>query len=128
LALIGPEWVDYKSSDGRRRLDFPDDWVHHEISTALHRNITVISVLLGDVQLPKEAELPEDLRLPLKRETAKVSDTRWDYDIGELIRDLVQLTSLKPLEEHDVASANNGLLLLTGLMTTAAVADAVSRS
>jgi hypothetical protein len=127
LALIGPEWVDCKR-DGRRRLDFPDDWVRNEVATALHRNITVMPVLFGDVQLPKEAELPEDLRLLLKRQKAEVSDTRWDYDVLELIRDLVKLTSLKPLEEHDVASANTGLLLLKDLMTKAAVADAVSRS
>lgn len=129
LALIGPEWVDCKRSDGRPRLDVPDDWVRNEIATALQRNITVMPVLFSDARLPEEAKLPQDLRPLRKRQTAEVSDTRWDYDIGELIRDLVKLTSLKPLEKHDVASAKTGLLLLKDLMMTKpAVADAVSRS
>jgi TIR domain len=126
LALIGPEWVDCKR-DGRRRLDFRDDWVRNEIATTLRRNISVIPVLFGDVQLPKESELPEDLHLLVKRQKAEVSDTRWDYDVGEIIKDLIKLTPLQPLD--DVASANTGFRLLKELLAKVpGVADAVSRS
>jgi hypothetical protein len=82
-------------------------------------------VMFGDARFPEEAELPEDLRMLRTRAAAEVSDTRWDYDVGMLIRDLVELTSLEKL---DVASAKTGLLLLKDLMTKPAVADAVSRS
>ena len=127
LALIGPRWIDCTRSDGTRRLDAPDDWVRNEISTALRRNIPVIPVLLGGASFPGEAELPEDLRALRKRQRAKITDTRWDYDIGELIKDLVKLTSLRPLD--DVVTANTGIRLLNDLIAKVpAVADAVSLS
>jgi hypothetical protein len=129
LALIGPQWIGCARADGTRRLDVPDDWVRNEISTALRhdRNIPVMPVLLGGAPFPGEAELPEDLRALLKRQKAEVTDTRWDYDIGELIKDLIKLTSLRPLD--DVVSANTGIRLLKDLITEKPlVADAVSRS
>jgi hypothetical protein len=46
LALIGPEWLSCKRSDGRRRLEVPDDWVRNEIATGLRRGIPVVPVLL----------------------------------------------------------------------------------
>jgi len=127
LALIGPQWANCKRSDGTRRLDCPDDWVRNEISTALRRTIPVVPVLLGGAAFPGEAELPEDLRALCKREQAEVTDKRWDYDVGELIKDLIKLTLLTLLD--DVASANTGIRLLKDLITEMpAVADAVSRS
>lgn len=127
LALIGPQWIGCERPDKTRRLDAPDDWVRNEISTALRRNITVMPVLLGGASFPGEVELPEDLRALRKRQQAEVTDTRWDYDIGELIKDLIKLTSLRPLD--DVVSANTGIRLLKDLITKVPpVADAVSRS
>ena len=127
LALIGPQWIGCTRSDGTRRLDAPDDWVRNEISTALRRNIPVMPVVLGGASFPGEGELPEDLRALRKRQQAEVTDTRWDYDIGELIKDLIKLTSLRLLD--DVVSANTGIRLLKDLITKEpAVADAVSRS
>ncbi|HEX4964125.1 MAG TPA: toll/interleukin-1 receptor domain-containing protein [Thermoanaerobaculia bacterium] len=126
LALIGPQWIGCTRSDGTRRLDVPDDWVRSEISTALRRNVLVVPVLLGGTPFPGE-ELPEDLHALCKPQRAEVTDTRWDYDIGELVKDLVKQTSLHPLD--DVVSANTGIRLLKDLMTKVpAVADAVSRS
>jgi hypothetical protein len=127
LALIGPQWIGCTRSNGTRRLDDPKDWVRNEIFTALNRpKILVIPVLLGDASFPGE-ELPEDLHALCKPQRAEVTDTRWDYDIGELIKDLVKQTSLRPLD--DVVSAKTGIRLLKDLMTRMpSVADAVSRS
>ncbi|MEA2560155.1 MAG: hypothetical protein QOH06_1659 [Acidobacteriota bacterium] len=127
LALIGPQWIGCTRSDGTRRLDAPDDWVRNEISTALRRNIPVMPVVLGGAPFPDEAALPEDLRALRKRQQAEVTDTRWDYDIGELIKDLIKQTSLRPLD--DVVSVNTGIRLLKDMIAKMpAVADAVSRS
>jgi hypothetical protein len=127
LALIGSQWIGCTSADGTRRLDVPADWVRNEISTALRRDIMVMPVLFGGAPLPGEAELPEDLRALLKRQRAKVDDEDWDYHIGELIKDLIKQTSLRPLD--DVVSASTVIRLLKDLMTERpAVADAVSRS
>jgi len=127
LALVGPEWNTCKRPDGMRRLDVSTDWVRNEIATALRRNIKVVPVVFGGARLPPETELPEDIRLLRKLVEAEITDKRWDYDVGELIKDLVANPLLKQL--HDVASANTGFGRLKDLIATVpAVADAVSRS
>jgi formylglycine-generating enzyme required for sulfatase activity len=62
LALIGPGWLNAQDDEGRRRLDDPEDWVRLEISRALDRKITVIPIRVDGTELPKKAELPEDIR------------------------------------------------------------------
>jgi len=127
LALIGPEWISCKSKDGRRRLDIPDDWVRSEIATAIRRDILIVPVLIGSAPFPEEAKLPKDLCPLVKKQYAEISDSRWTYDVGELIKDLTKLSSLKPLD--DVAAAKTGIRLLKELITTVRpVADAVGRS
>lgn len=127
LALIGPQWSTCKRSDGIRRLDVPTDWVRNEIATALRRNIPVVPVLFGGARLPGETELPEEIRALREHEEAEITDKRWDYDVGALVKDLFASPLLKQL--HDVASANAGFGYLKHLIATLpAVADAVSRS
>ncbi|MDP9386422.1 MAG: toll/interleukin-1 receptor domain-containing protein, partial [Actinomycetota bacterium] len=84
VAVIGREWV--VSSDGRRRLDDPTDWVRVEVAAAIERDgVTVLPVLVEGVSMPEADELPEPLR-PLTRYNAlEVSDSRWDYDVQRLV-------------------------------------------
>jgi hypothetical protein len=127
LALIGPQWSTCKRSDGIRRLDVPTDWVRNEIATALRRSIPVVPVVFGGARLPGETDLPEEIRPLRKNQEAEITDKRWDYDVGALIKDLLAFPLLKQL--HDVASANTGFGHLKDLIATVpAVADAVSRS
>ncbi len=127
LALIGPDWVNCKHSDGMRRLDIPDDWVRNEIAMAIQRDILVVPVMIGTATLPEKSQLPEELHPLLKRQKADVADDRWEDDVRKLIKDLTKLSHLKPLD--DVAAANTGIRLLKELITTVpVVADAVSRS
>lgn len=127
LALIGPSWASLKR-EGRPRLEFDDDWVRKEIARSLRRGIPVTPVLLGNSKLPKREAIPSDLHPLLVKEYAEISDRRWKYDVGELVKDLLKVTSLA-LAPDDVASADTGIRLLKDLIRVEpGVADAMSRS
>jgi TIR domain len=86
LAVIGRNWLtvtDAKS--GKRRLDNPMDWVRVEIATALKRNVRVIPVLFHGAHMPIEDDLPDDLKQLARRQALEISDTRWDYDVDNLL-------------------------------------------
>jgi formylglycine-generating enzyme required for sulfatase activity len=59
LAIIGPRWMQHfveRQASGER------DFVRDEIAAALARRVVVIPVLVEGASLPKQADLPEDLR------------------------------------------------------------------
>jgi TIR domain len=55
LCTVGPNWLNAKDEDGRRRLDQPDDYVRVEIASALNRDIPVIPVLIEGARVPSRA-------------------------------------------------------------------------
>jgi hypothetical protein len=85
LAVIGRHWVTIKDSSNRRRLDLTDDYVRHEIATALSRNITVIPILVRGAEMPSREELPPDLAALSTRNALEVSDGDFDHDVERLI-------------------------------------------
>ena len=88
LVLIGSTWATSTGQDGRRRLDDPKDWVRLEVAAALRRNVLVVPVLVEGVRIPDPASLPEELRPLCRRNARELSDLRWSYDVGELVKDL----------------------------------------
>jgi hypothetical protein len=85
LAVIGPEWLSSTGSDGKRRLDDPNDFVRVEIGSALRRDVRVIPVLVDDAEMPTADALPEDIRRLARRQAVELRDKRWDADIEDLI-------------------------------------------
>ncbi|HEY6230891.1 MAG TPA: toll/interleukin-1 receptor domain-containing protein [Pyrinomonadaceae bacterium] len=85
LAIIGKTWLTMADDSNRRRLDLADDYVRHEIATALKRNIAVIPVLVRGAQMPSTAELPPDLAALSLREAVEITDTDFDHDVQRLI-------------------------------------------
>lgn len=128
LALIDQEWVSCTHADGRRRLDDPEDWVRKEIKNVLHWNIPVIAVLLDGAKKPTAEVLPDEIRLMFKHQAREISNSRWQYDFDELVKDILRVSGLKLLEGDDIASTNISLRLLLDLNKNPAVADVVSRS
>ncbi|HEV3471123.1 MAG TPA: toll/interleukin-1 receptor domain-containing protein [Pyrinomonadaceae bacterium] len=83
VVVIGEHWLS-AAEDGRRRLDDPGDYVRMEVATALARGAFVVPVLVDGAQMPRERDLPDDLK-PLARRNAEVLDDRhWDADIERL--------------------------------------------
>ncbi len=84
VVVIGTDWVTVKGADGRRRLDNPDDFVRIEVATALRRGIRVIPVLVAGATMPTGEGLPDELQGLWRRQALELSDSRWDYDVGQL--------------------------------------------
>ncbi len=85
LAVIGRGWLDSTDSQGRRRLDDPQDFIRLETSSALARNVRVIPVLVEGARIPRSEDLPDDLRTITRRQALELRDSRWEDDIQALI-------------------------------------------
>ena len=87
IVVIGPDWVATVDDTGHRRLDDPDDFVRVEVAAALARaDVRVIPVLVADALPPRKADLPGDLVPLTRRQALEVTDGRWDYDLGVLVK------------------------------------------
>ena len=96
LVVIGKDWASCTGHDGRRRLEDPEDWVRFEVASALRRDVLVVPVLVGGACLPEPASLPEELRALCGRNACELSDLRWAFDVGELVKDLEQVVVVRP--------------------------------
>ena len=89
LALVGPGWIaNTDPKTGERRLDNPKDFVRIEICAALSRGIPVVPVLLDGAPMPKMDQLPEDMRMLVRRQAEFVEYRTFDTDVDRLIRRL----------------------------------------
>jgi hypothetical protein len=91
IALVGPRWATTADAKGRPRLESPEDFVRLELEAALGRDVRVIPALIQNAEMPGSAELPETLRPFARRHALELSDTRWTFDVGKLIKTLERL-------------------------------------
>ena len=84
LVLIGDTWLTETGEKGRR-LDDPSDYVRLEIATALRQGIPVLPVLVEGMRMPQETQLPAELQALASRQALELSDSRWDYDVQQLV-------------------------------------------
>jgi hypothetical protein len=85
LALIGPGWLNEKNDSGERRLDDPGDFVRMETACALRRDIPVIPVLVRGAKMPRNDQLPDDLKDLAYRNCVELTHVRWKSDVKVLI-------------------------------------------
>jgi hypothetical protein len=88
LVIVGKRWLSATDSQGRRRLDDPNDFVRLETAAALSRDIPVVPVLVQDAVMPTEHELPDALKELAFRNGTELTHARWDSDVKLLIEDL----------------------------------------
>jgi len=119
LVLIGPEWLNSRDEQGRRRLESSDDWVRLEIAHALRRDITVIPVRVNGVELPARAALPEDIRGLLDHQAVSTTTAGFRNEMSGLVRDIRSIPSPRPWRRYGAIAA--GFLLLLLLSAVAAV-------
>ncbi len=85
LAIIGKDWASIVDGSNQRRIDLADDYVRHEIGTALRRNIPVIPVLVRKAEMPSTKMLPTDLAPLSLREAIEITDGDFNHDCERLI-------------------------------------------
>jgi hypothetical protein len=85
LAIIGEQWLTIAAADGRRRLDAPGDFVRMEIAKALERKVRVIPVLVGGATMPRQEDLPAELRPLALHQAMDLRDAHFHADADLLI-------------------------------------------
>src|ERR1044072_8148422 len=95
ILVIGRRW--HGEADTGSRLNDPDDYVRLEIATAFNRGVQVIPVLVQGATMPSIKSLPDELALLSKLLGIEISDSRWDYDVGRLIKRLEGILPKPPL-------------------------------
>lgn len=88
IVLIGKRWLMATDTSGERRIENPQDFVRIEIESALARGLRVIPVLVSQTVMPSASEMPEALAGLARCQAHELSDTRWVYDLDQLIRAL----------------------------------------
>jgi hypothetical protein len=92
IVLIDPDWVTTADDAGRLRLDDPEDFVRVEVTAAFEREgVRVIPVLVANAPPPKKADLPPELAPLTRRQALEITDGRWDYDLGVLVKTIERL-------------------------------------
>ncbi len=93
LAIIGPNWLEARDDEGKRRLDSAHDFVRIEIAAALERNIPVIPILLEGTRVPNAARLPDDIEALARRQGLDVRHASFRADMDRLVRALQKMSS-----------------------------------
>jgi len=78
-------------SNGRRRIDDPQDFVRLETASALRREIPVVPVLVQGARMPSADQLPPDLADLAYRNAVELTHARWDSDLQVLVTALRKL-------------------------------------
>lgn len=111
LCVIGPKWLTIADSDGNARLEKPQDYVRIEVELSLQRDISVIPVLVNDVEMPRQNELPDTIGELSKLNAFILSDFRWRSDIEQLVQ-AIRLKGPKSRTEKLFLLTQNLLFIL----------------
>ena len=85
LVVVGRHWLDAVDAQGQRRLDDPRDFVRLEIELALAARVAVVPVLVEGATMPFAVDLPPSLGAFARCQAVELSDSRWRYDVEQLI-------------------------------------------
>jgi len=120
LVVIGPNWLGATDSEGRRRLDDPEDHVRSEVRSALASANPVVPVLVGEALLPSEDQLPDDVAALARRQAVELRDETWSQDVEMLVRRLEG--------KETVGKSRRSMLLAIGLVILGVVGAVIWRA
>jgi hypothetical protein len=96
IVVIGRRWSGRTRGGPSGRIGEQTDLVRIEVETALHQNLPIIPVLVGNAQMPAAEDLPDSLK-PLAFRNAIKVDAGQDFDnhISRLLRSIDGLVHTK---------------------------------
>lgn len=96
LVVIGKQWLSVTDKNGNPRLWNPFDFVFIEIAAALERDIPIIPLLVQNVEMPREENLPVALKKLSYRNAALVRpDPDFHTDMERLVRGIKKHFEIK---------------------------------
>jgi hypothetical protein len=122
IVMIGPDWLEVRDENGRRRLDDPEDFVRMEIEAALKRDIRVIPILIGNTRMPGARELPEGLAPLALRNARTVTHQDFTWQVRNLVELLKQTV---PFSRSSLAARGTPIDNSLAIETIAAVSSAI---
>jgi hypothetical protein len=84
VALMGTNWAGVQS-DGRRRLDDPNDFLRLEIVSAIQLGVRIIPVLVQGASMPSQEMLPEPMKSLASRQALRIDDSAVEFGVSKLI-------------------------------------------
>ena len=94
LVIIGDRWLSVTDTAGHPRLTDQADFVRIEIESALQRDIRIVPVLVKGSSMPKEDDLPPNIReLAFRNGLSVRYDPDFHHDMERLIRSLDEVVS-----------------------------------
>ncbi|MGB7251469.1 MAG: toll/interleukin-1 receptor domain-containing protein [Phormidesmis sp.] len=107
IAIIGDTWLETLH---QRFTQGEPDWVRIEIEAALKRAMPVIPVLIRGAGMPKESELPDELKALAYRNFTQIRPALdFDNDVDRLIRRLEEIVG-SPAEAGKTSDAADAYL------------------
>lgn len=119
IVVIGRQWLTCVDVEGQQRLSKPDDWVRNEIALALRRDILLLPVLVDGAAMPSPEQLPENLHHLARKQASEITSTRWDYDVGQVVKTLERTMTPNPTA---VPPTRNKILWAAALAIVVALA------
>lgn len=124
LVIIGKEWLTVKDSQGRRRLESPNDYVRIEIESALRLKGLIIPLLVEGAVMPKPEDLPQSISAIANLQAIEMTDSRWDEDIERLIKTFNAFHEERPGKKGLASKStwfwritlSSALILITGIL------------
>jgi hypothetical protein len=95
LVVIGPTWLRARTA-GTSTLDAPEDYVRFEIEAALAHDVPIIPVLVEGASMPAPDALPVSIRALAYRQAHEMSESRWRYDVAQLVENVARQTGMVP--------------------------------
>ncbi|MFK0295952.1 toll/interleukin-1 receptor domain-containing protein [Streptomyces sp. NPDC090442] len=105
LAVIGPRWLEARTSDGRPALADPKDWIRREILEAFGSGAQVIPVLVGRTDRLTREALPPALRHLADCQYRRLDHRNAEADLARIGNELAQLVPV--LAQADQAARHN---------------------